>query len=380
MVKVSLVKCKDYDFDKVYSAIKESISLIGGLNIKEGSKVLVKPNLLRPRHPKFAVSTHPIVVKAVIRILKENKCDVIVGDSPGFHDPFVTAKTCGLLDICKEEGVEFVNFNNKKSYFYKDAKFMHRFDLTDVLDNVDCIVNLPKLKTHMMMGVTFAVKNTFGFMVGMNKSKMHMKLADKRKFAEMLVDLNEFVKPCLNIIDGIVGMEGEGPGNGDTINVGIVSASYDSLAMDIIMCYLTSFDPLSIWTNKVGLERRDNDYFDKIEQVGCKLDDVKVKFKHAKEFSITFAMPKAVSKFINNLVTPARPIIIPKKCVFCKECIKICPANTIGSEEFDGKKVAFIHKEKCIRCFCCHEICKFGAIDIKKSMLSKMLEKLGFGG
>jgi len=379
MVKVSIVKCKEYDYDQVYLAIKKSIDLIGGLGINEGSKVLVKPNLLRPRHPKFAVTTHPEILRAVIRILKDNGCKVIVGDSPGFHDPVVTAKTSGLLQVCEGEGVEFVNFNNKKSYFYKEAKFMHRFDLTDVLDKVDCVVNLPKLKTHMMMGVTFAVKNTFGFMVGMNKSKMHMKLVDKVKFAEMLVDLNSFVKPCLNIIDGIVGMEGEGPGNGEPINSGIISSSYDSLAMDIIMCNVTGFDPLSIWTNKVGLKRKKKDFMDNIEVVGEKIDDVKVSFKPAHEFSVTFALPKWLTKVINNLATPARPIINPNKCVFCKECIKICPANTISGSDLGEKKVAFIHKENCIRCFCCHEICSYSAIDIRKSFVSKILEKLGFG-
>jgi len=380
MVKVGIVKCKDYDFDKVYSAIKESISLIGGLGIKEGSKVLLKPNLLRPRHPKFAVSTHPQFVKAVIRILKENKCNVIVGDSPGFHDPIITAKTCGILDICKEEDVEFVVFKNKKSYFYKDAKFMHRFDLCDIIDKVDYIVNLPKLKTHVMMVVTFAVKNTFGFIIGLNKSKMHFKLAEKDKFANMLLDLNEFIKPCLNIMDGIVGMEGDGPGNGDTVNVGIVSASYDSLAMDLIMCYLVSVDPLSIWTNKEGLRRRDKDFLDNIELVGEKLEAVKVKYKMPSEQKLSFVLPNTLSGFINKLMTPARPIINPKKCKACWECMKICPANTIGSEEFNGKKVAFIHNDKCIRCFCCHEICKYGAIDIKKGVVSRVLGKLGFGG
>jgi len=374
MQKVSIVKCDSYDKDEVYNAVKKSIELIGGLNIKKGSKVLVKPNLLRPKEPKLQVSTHPSVVRAVIRILKENECTVLVGDSPGFHDPIKTAEVCGILDVCKEEGADFVAFRNKKSYLYKEGILMKRFELTDMIDKVDCIVNLPKLKTHVMMDVTLAIKNTFGLMISLNKSQMHFKLKEKKKFAAMLVDLSNFAKPCLNIMDGVYGMEGNGPANGDIKKVGIISASHDCLAMDITLTKLMGFDPLSILTNKIGLSNKDDNYLENIKIVGEKLEDVKVQFKPADKEPLTFIPNAALTKIYGNLIN-SRPKVDYKKCKACMECIKICPAKTISIKEHNGKKAAFINKKKCIRCFCCHEICPHDAINIKKTFLVKLMER-----
>ncbi len=372
--KVSIVKCSSYDKELVYKAVKKAIDLIGGLKIKRNSKVLIKPNLLRPRHPKWQVTTHPEVIRAIIRILKQNKCKVYVGDSPGFHEPFVTARVCGILDVCEQEKVPFVDFRKKKSYLYKDAVFMKRFDLTDFIDKVDYIINVPKLKTHVMMGATFAIKNTFGFMVGLNKSRMHFKLAEKEKFASMLVDLNNFIKPSLNIMDGVIGMEGNGPGNGDPKRVGIISASYDSLAMDITMCRVVGFDPLSILTNKIALSRKDKNFMQDIEVVGEK--NVRVKLKAASKRPLSFVIPKGFARIANNLIS-SRPVIDYKKCKACEECIKICPAKTIVMKEYHFKKAAWIGKKNCIRCFCCHEICPHDAIDLKKSLIGEIIERIG---
>ncbi|MBU0628171.1 MAG: DUF362 domain-containing protein [Nanoarchaeota archaeon] len=375
MEKVSLVKCNSYNKEEVYKAVKKSIELIGGLKIKPGSKVLIKPNLLRPKHPKYAVTTHPEVIRAIIKLFKEKKCRIFVGDSPGFHDSTTTAKVCGILDICKQEDVPFINFKKKKVYMYKEAILMKRFELSDILDKVDYIINVPKLKTHVMMGVTLAIKNTFGFIVGLNKSQLHFKLKEKEKFASMLVDLNNFVKPTINIMDGIIGMEGEGPGNGDPINSGIISASYDSLSMDITLCKVIGFDPLSIWTNKIALSKKNKDFIKDIQVVGEQIKDVKIKFKPSKQKPLSFVLPKGIAKVLGNLIT-AKPKINPKKCKACCECIKICPAKTISLKKYKGKKTAFIDKKYCIRCYCCHEICPYNAIDIKRSIAGEFLDLL----
>jgi len=375
MQKVSLVKCTSYEEKEVYEAVKKSIELIGGLNIRNNSKVLIKPNLLRPDAPDSHVTTHPLAIKAIIRLLKEKNCEIFVGDSPGFHDPLQTAKVSGILDICEQENVKFLVFKNKKSCLYKDAILMKRFDLTDIIDQVDYIINVPKLKTHVMMGVTFAIKNTFGLVVGLDKSQMHLKLQSPEKFASMLVDINNFVKPHLNVMDGVIGMEGNGPGNGDIKKVGIISASYDSLAMDIVMCNLVGFDPLIIQTNKIALSRKEPDFIKNIEIVGEELNDVKIKFKRGNKKPLSTALPKGFFNILNQLIN-SRPVINNKKCKVCGECIKICPAKTISMKDYGDKKAAFVNKRNCIRCFCCHEICPYNAIILKKGSFSAIFEKL----
>lgn len=369
------MKCCSYDFEEVYKAVKKSVELIGGLNIKEGSKVLIKPNLLRPSHPNRGVTTHPAVVKAIIRLLKEKDCKIFVGDSPGFHDAKITAKVAGILDVCKEENVPFVDFEDKKSYLVKDALLIKRFDFAKILDEVDYVINVPKLKTHVQMGITFAVKNTFGFISGLNKSKLHLKLADKEKFATMLVDVHNFVNPCINIIDGVIGMEGDGPGAGDLKKAGIIAASYDALALDIVMCEAVGFNPLDFWTNNVALGLKEKDFIKNIKVVGENIDDVKVAFKPAETQAIQFGMPKPLNNIIHNLIV-SRPKINCKKCKACQECIKICPAKTIYLKKYTGKEAAWINKKDCIRCFCCHEICPYDAIDIKRSIAGELLEIL----
>jgi len=372
MPKVSLVKCESYDEEQVYHAIKKSIELIGGLNIKENSTVLLKPNILRPKDPKYAVTTHPSVIKALIRILKQKNCKIYVGDSPGFHNALTTAKSSGILAAC--EGAEFIDFENKKDYSYKDAILMKKLTLSSIIEKVDYIINLPKLKTHVMMGVTLAIKNTFGFMVGLDKSKMHMRLKEKEKFATMLVDLHNFIKPCINIMDGILGMEGNGPGNGDPIKTGVISASYDSLAMDIVLTKLIGLDPLSILTSKIALTKKEKNFIENISIVGEKLVDLKIKYKPSDEQPVTYIKSKRLTKIITNLIT-SRPKINTKKCVACQECIKICPAKTIHLKQYPDKKAAYINKKNCIRCFCCHEICHYDAIHIKKSFIGEIMEK-----
>ena len=247
-----------------------------------------------------------------------------------------------------------------------------RFELSGIIDEVDYIINVPKLKTHVMMGVTLAVKNTFGFIIGLNKSQLHFKMEDKEKFASMLVDLNNLVKPAINIMDGIIGMEGEGPGNGDPIHSGIISASYDSLAMDIVMCKVIGFEPLDIWTNKIALSKKEKDFMKDIEIAGEALEDVKIKFKPCEQKPLSFVLPKGVAKLIGNLIT-SRPKIDPEKCKACSECIKICPAKTISLKGYKSRKTAWIDKKYCIRCYCCHEICPYNAIDIKRSIAGKFL-------
>ncbi|MFH2027809.1 MAG: DUF362 domain-containing protein, partial [Nanoarchaeota archaeon] len=330
MKKVSIVKCNSYDEKEVFEAVKNSVRLIGGLNIKDNSNVLIKPNLLAAKKPEQHITTHPAVIRAIVKLLKEKNCKIYIGDSPGLSDSLTAARVCGMLDICEQEKVEFIDFKDKKTYFNEKAKSMKRFELCDILDKVDYIVNVPKLKTHVMMGVTMAIKNTFGFIVGLNKSQMHLKLVDKDKFANMLVDLNEFVNPHLNIIDGIVGMEGNGPSNGNLKKVGVIGASYDSLALDITMCKLIGHDPLKIFTNKVALERRGKDYLNSIEVVGEK--EVRVNFKPSDEQPVTFIQSRRIAKIINRF-TSAQPVIDVDKCKACGQCIKICPAKTISYKD-----------------------------------------------
>jgi len=303
MTNVSLVHCNSYS--DVEEAIRKSISLVN-FRIKKGSKVLLVPNLLRPKGPEHCITTHPSVVQAVIRILKERDCTVFVGASPGMHDPLVTAKASGILDVCRKEGASFVAFKYRKTYFLRNGLYMKKLTLTNMLERVDCVVNLPKMKTHVMMRNTLAVKNTFGLVVGLHKGQLHLNIADKGNFAKMLIDINNHVKPVLNVMDGVMAMEGNGPGSGTPINSGIISASTDSVAMDIVLSTVMGFDLDENFTNSAGLLTRKKDFVSNISIVGDKINIVP--FKRAEDKPLTFVLPRSVARIIGKITTSGEVI------------------------------------------------------------------------
>ncbi|NIQ10345.1 MAG: DUF362 domain-containing protein, partial [Gammaproteobacteria bacterium] len=116
-----------------------------------------------------------------------------------------------------------------------EAGTFHHLEIAREALEADVIINLPKLKTHQMMGYTGAVKNMFGLVVGMRKVRLHLQAGtDKAFFALMLLELAERFIPALSIMDAVVGMEGNGPGNGDPVQLGALLASASPLALDTV--------------------------------------------------------------------------------------------------------------------------------------------------
>ena len=160
-MKVSVVKADNYNIEIVDKAVNDAVNLIGGWQnfIKKGDKVLIKPNMLTNVTPEKAVTTHPEVVRAVIKAVKNMGALPAVGDSPGISNLKSTAKRTGILTICEEENVPFVYFKQSKAYNYMEGRFIKQFELVDCLSDFDKIISVAKMKTHVFMGVTGAVKN-----------------------------------------------------------------------------------------------------------------------------------------------------------------------------------------------------------------------------
>ncbi len=236
-MKVSVVKADNYNIETVDKAVNDAVNLIGGWKnfIKKGDKVLIKPNMLTNVTPEKAVTTHPEVVRAVIKAVKNMGALPAVGDSPGISNLKSTAKRTGILTICEEENVPFVYFKQSKAYNYMEGRFIKQFELVDCLSDFDKIISVAKMKTHVFMGVTGAVKNLFGCIVGTDKARFHLRMQKHIDFAHVMVDLYQTIKPTLNIIDGITAMEGQGPMSGDVVDAKIIIASSDGFAADLIM-------------------------------------------------------------------------------------------------------------------------------------------------
>lgn len=369
--KVSIVCCSDYSQAK--DAIVESLKLIGGLEniIKTGDRVLLKANILAARPPEDAVTTHPAIITAMCELVSDIGGIPIVGDGAGITHPGATAealKISGIEDAAQKCGAEIANFETAGfvEVDVPDAKQFLRLYIAKPILDADVIISLPKLKTHELMYYTGAVKNFFGAVPLKTRKQAHL-LAKRDLFGNAVVDIYSIVKPHLAVMDGIVGMEGNGPAHGTPIKTGVVMASYDCVALDMVASEFIGFDPMLIPTNKAALERKLGN--PDIDIVGVSLEDVKVKFKESAG-GITTIAPAFITRRLGRFFT-MRPYIDTAKCVLCGACVLNCSPHAI--EEVDGRLK--INNDKCIQCYCCRELCPHNAVEIQRSLVARILTR-----
>lgn len=373
--KVSLVKCTNYDTAQVQAAVKKAVDLLGGIEkfIKPGEKVLLKPNLLTDAEPERGITTHPEVVRAVIRLIKPVTKDIICGDGPSVwgekKDAERVYRATGMTKLCQEEGVELVYFTHpviKKGLPLADWPF-----------KVDKFVNIPKFKTHGYTVLTAALKNLFGLIVGMHKMKVHFDNPRPRMLSKVIVDIYETRRPDLNILDGIVAMEGQGPGSAGTLkDMALVAASDDGACLDMVLAGLMKIGGLDIPTNKEAFERglgpRD---MSSIAILGGTLEDFVAEGFQLPKSGILSKLPPmpAPARDILTAFLSAKPKPVSSRCKLCGLCQKSCPAGAITQT----REGITIDRAKCILCLCCQEVCPCGAIDIEKGLLLRLLSRKG---
>jgi uncharacterized protein (DUF362 family)/Pyruvate/2-oxoacid:ferredoxin oxidoreductase delta subunit len=367
--KVSIIRCPGYDPVLVQEAVRKAVDAIGGIAsfIKPASRVLVKPNLLMALEPEKGVTTHPVVVRAVIRILKTIDCKITVGDSPSAWGKYVenvqgVYSATGIKKICEEEGVSLLEFNKRR---WKD-----KIPLAAVLDECDYMVNCPKFKTHGLTLLTGGVKNLFGLVVGTFKTELHKKHFDKEDFSRMLVDIFQEVRPSLTIVDGIVAMEGDGPGtSGKLRNLNLLVAGPDAVAVDSVLASVMGLKPLDVPTTRIAAQRglgiAD---LGSIEIHGIKLEELTGRSFSLPASSLQRKIPLPLIKLATKLIK-FYPCVEQDHCIACATCIQACPEKIIRME---GKRIVFDYP-KCIACFCCQEACPASAIKVKKSLLARLI-------
>lgn len=372
--RVSIAQCQDYS--NVKDAIKEALSLIGGLGkiIVPGNRVLLKPNVLAIRPPEDAVTTHPAVVSAMCELVSEAGGIPVIGDGSGIVKPGSTTtsqalKVSGIEGVASDHGVELINFETS-GFVEVDVpgarQFSHLHVSKAVLD-ADVIISLPKLKTHELTLYTGAVKNFFGTVPQKTRKQAHF-LEDRNRFGEAIVDIYSVIKPQLAVMDGVVGMEGNGPSNGTPAPLGVIMASYDCVALDIVACELIGIDPLKVPTNRAALARGFG--VEHPEIVGTPLEKVKARFERP-EGGITAYTPAFLMRILRKQLA-VKPIINTSNCALCKACVSNCSVHAI--EEIG--RVLKINEEKCIQCYCCRELCPKDAVEIKKSLFLKLVTQI----
>ena len=371
--RVALIRCGSYDSDKVSKAVAQSVDELGGLDrfVKRGDRVLLKPNLLVASPADKHVTTHFEVVHAVIKLVKKAGGRPMIGDSPGIGNAVRVAAKCGISDIAKREKVEVVNFARPAEVSNPSGVTYKKFKIDQSVVNADVVINLPKLKTHGQMTLTLAVKNMFGVIPGARKTQWHLAAgADRMQFARMLVDLYRSISPQLTVMDAVVGMQGNGPQNGEAKRIGLIAASEDAIALDAALCEIVGLKrermPTLMAATEMGVGQT---RLASMSFGGERPEDCKVAgfvFPETRDLMALF--PSFLRDYVRDWLT-TRPVLDSKKCEACLICAKNCPAQVItlhnDSLRFDLKR--------CIRCFCCQEMCPQGAITVGSGPLARLL-------
>jgi uncharacterized protein (DUF362 family)/Pyruvate/2-oxoacid:ferredoxin oxidoreductase delta subunit len=360
---VAVRRCKEYDFQEVYRHISDIYQTCKGPELKN-KKVLLKPNVLSDDLPEKCISTHPVVFEAMIRFLQENGATVLAGDSPSVHLRRFNPVKSGLSQVCEKTGITWIDFTTKPF----NLKLRNgNIRIASVINEVDLIISLPKLKNHELVYFTGALKNTLGLVPGFTKAKQHALHQNRESFSRFLVDLNESLTPHFFLMDGIIGMEGHGPAQGTPFKTGILLGSSNPLALDITASTIAGYNPKDIPTSRIALARGLwLKSADEINYNGPVLNSlIRKDFKRIPVTPNTNVSLKFIKDRIQFLRKfERRPVFIHNNCTGCNECIMICPKNAITMDR-DIKNYVVLSDRKCIRCFCCSEVCKFHAVKIR---------------
>ena len=371
-IDVAITECSTYEIDQLEEAMEKVCNSANMIDVKD-KKVLLKPNILSDASSEKAITTHPEVVRALIRVLfRRGAKEVLVGDSPGIHGPSFFPRTSGIGKVCIEEGAKWCEFARDPVMRNIPGVFNLKLPLPKVMDEADIIISVAKMKTHQLMYATGSVKNIFGMVVGLHKSACHMLYPTSNSFAKMLSGLYALIKPQFAVMDCIVAMEGPGPAAGLPRHVGLLMASNDPTALDATQSLIMGYDPYAIPLTKALLNRRLT-MWRNLTEINYPLlngneliikDFKRIEQRKKENLIGTLIIPLLTRKFkMRHRQKEPKPLFDRSICIGCNKCVEICPAKAIV---LDKEKKAVCSYSKCIRCYCCHEVCPVNAIEIEE--------------
>lgn len=369
--KVAFVRCADYSTD-LQKSVDTLLSHLGGLTafVKPGSRVLIKPNMLTDRTPEQAVTTHPELVRCVIRAVRQAGGTPSVGDSPSNVSKLekVWEKT-GIKNVCDAENVPLISFDKAGSQPFTSGGI--NFSISRPVLEADLIINMPKVKTHVLTILTCSVKNLYGTVPGFQKATLHKLHPTPKSFAALLAAIYARVRPQLTIADGIIGMDGDGPSAGEPFKLGFLAASTDAVALDATVCRILGINP----AYAAGLTELAGQGIGTIDA-----EQIDILGTPLRELSATgFKVPGTLRSrlipgwFVRMLgrflwIRPS----FTDRCVACSLCVKACPVKALTLEK---SKRPLLEAARCIGCCCCHEVCPQHAVELTQSPLLSVLRR-----
>ena len=331
-----------------------------------GRKVLIKPNILAGLPPEMGVTTNPTVVAAIVdQCLAQGASEVMVGDNPGGVDrnSQTTAEMCGIYQASRGH---FKNLSERVVEVPTASRFVPTFPISKAVLDADYLINVPCFKTHTLTTITGAVKNCFGWVAGGYKARLHLAAPSRGRFQELLMDIYQIRRPDLNIMDGILAMEGNGPTHGRVRPLGKLLASTDAVALDATMARMIGVDPAGLRLFQIAAQRGLGHWAaDEVSVEGplAVIPD----FKLPTEFAASPTEQVALLQDIGTTV----PTVKEEVCIQCGDCQLNCPAQAISMDPFP-----VVDPQKCIACFCCAELCLEGAMEVPRGRLPEKFDRM----
>ncbi|MCF7794506.1 MAG: DUF362 domain-containing protein [Candidatus Cloacimonetes bacterium] len=370
-MKVYIEKIESYDLEKIRSFL---LTLPFWSKLKGKKTILIKPNLLGAFPPEKAVTTHPVVLEALISILLEKDKKVWLGDSQGGTTSTKKVwQETGMQQLAEKFNIKLLNFSEGGVQETKSKKMI--FNTSKYFWEADAVINVCKYKTHSLMSFTGAVKNLYGLIPGLKKSDYHKQNPDHISFGKVISNLYDSVheKISFNLMDGILGMEGEGPSAGIPRNFGVMFASESAPALDYVASAMMGFDPqkLDYIISVLKIENLQTSEIE-IDSEWKSFTFPNVKIQGVKTLVKILAYSP---KFLKNLFRKWFQVYPDFRdgCRLCRVCVDSCPVQAMKLEKGDSHPI--IDHSKCIKCMCCHELCPYGVVYVKKSFLAKFVVK-----
>ncbi len=374
--KVAIVRTP-IDYSDVEAAVRQAVFMCGGLAILDeidvGEKVLVKPNLVETSDGESGNTTDYRVTEALIKMAAERNAVVTVGDASGLRWHGATERalqTTGIRDACARQGACVVSFDGLEPVAVPipSAEVLPEAFLARPAVEADLIIDAPKLKTHILTKTTGAVKNLFGTVPGGTKSAYHALGTTHEKFAALIVDIYSVLRPRLCVMDAVVGLGGRWREQ-DRVWPGLILASRDGVALDTVAALILGVDPktvpILVNAGRRGLGVTD---IEQIEIVGEPLPDV---VKEMAGQTKRFHVPSVAQTVSGWFLRQERPELLPDLCTGCGHCPRPCPVGAV--QVVDGKPV--FDYDKCIRCFCCIELCPQRALRVTRGPIANLFLK-----
>jgi uncharacterized protein (DUF362 family) len=351
-----LVLVLDADYGRIEEAVEKILEAFPFS--WSGKRVLIKPNILGPHPPEKGITTHPSLIRSLVKALRKREAFCRVGDNPGLNGYAANERCARISDIFDAADGSFVNFAKEAVQIGVKSRFVEKLVVSRAILEADLVIDVPKFKTHLQTKITGAVKNMFGILVGAEKARVHLAAPKPEEFSEALVDIYQIRIPDLTIMDAVVGMEGNGPSSSDLRPIGKILAAQNGVAVDGLMAAMMGVSPDKVDTLRIAFQRG----LGEVDPANMEMQGTWSRLKKYK-IPLTFVSQgwfgAAVNKLLYRPLVKPQLSVRPELCTQCGVCVQQCPAGalTLG-------KVPRLDARKCISCYCCYELCSNQAVEL----------------